>query len=454
MLSPTLSTNSDESQRLVIDEPSMEIDSDHVDEYFDSMINGGPKQVPEPVPNVESYAAAITASGDRLQLPTRENTPQRNEIPVAVVAPSSANKEKSSTPKPKRVAHTHSFKLSNLMNPNTELCVSDCGNVRFNIVVIVISSFFFQISALPSQFYNMRIYMMPDSLLVAEFSQRNESPPELSIINLEQLLNWPDVRVTVNFRDLMISRMVRSNYEHDLVFGDDPAINLDTKPNTMDTRLRSMIVTNKSNPMVYTPILLTYFEAVINAAILADMSKARRNEIEQIYKKIVEDFEKLKVVETKKEHSRFLAPYKYVRLFNNDNKYDKVKSHGLKVQLRETINPEVVFSVDRCKFDIDQTENWEKDVLMYLDHLFTKQDKLLLESLVDILKKCIIVSCTICNKSFEGILCIVSIKGHLWEHYNKTNWTCVACKKSFSPLDLTGQANWSHKCELPNGTPP
>lgn len=300
----------------------------------------------------------------------------------------------------------------------------------------------------------MRIYMMPDSLLAAEFTQRMERPPEISTINLEQMLNWPDIRLTINFRDLTISRMVRSNYEHDLVFGDDPVINLYTKPNVMETRLCSTIVTHKSNPMAYTPILLTYFEAVINAAIIADMSKARRNEIEEVYKKIAQDFEKLKVVETKKEYSRFLAPYKYVRFFDNDDKYDKVKSHGPKVQLRETINPEVVFSVDKCRFDIDQTENWEKSVLVYFDHLFVKQDKVLLDSLVEMLKRCIIVTCTICNKSYEGILCIVSIKGHLWEHYNQTNWSCVACKKSFSPLELTGQANWSHKCELPNGTSP
>lgn len=296
--------------------------------------------------------------------------------------------------------------------------------------------------------------MMPDTLLAAEFSRQTDPPPETSIISIGQLLNWPDVRVTIIFRDLTLSRVVRSNAEHDLVFGDDPYINLDTTPNVMEPRMSSAVVSSKSNPMAYTPILMTYFNAIIDAATIADMSRARRNEIELVYGKFQKDFEQLKVIETKKDYSQFLMPNKYVRLFDNDPKYNKATAHGLKVRLRETINPEVLFSVDKCKFDIDRMNHWEDEVMKYLDNLLVKQDKFHLEALVDMLKKCIIVSCTICNKTFEGILCIVSIKGHLWEHYNKAEWTCVRCKKSFSTFELTGANNWSHNCLLMNGTSP
>lgn len=292
----------------------------------------------------------------------------------------------------------------------------------------------------------MRLFLLPNSLLAAEFSQKKDMPSEPSV-SMGQLLNWPEVRVTVNFRDLTLTRMVRANYEHDLVFGDDSFIDLDTKPNVMETRLCTSIITNKTNPMTYTPILLTYFSAIMDAATIADMSRARRNELEQIYVKFKKDLENLKVLQTKRDYSQFLAPYKYVRLFDNDINYDKAKAPGPKVQLRETINPEVVFSVDKCKFDIDHTENWENGVLQYLDNLFTKQDKFCLDGLIDMLKKCIIVTCTICNKTFEGILCTVSIKGHLWEHYNKTEWTCVRCKKSFPTFELAGSNHWSHICE-------
>lgn len=299
----------------------------------------------------------------------------------------------------------------------------------------------------------MRIYMMPNLLLAAEFSQQIELPHETTIISLGQLLNWPDVRVTINFRHLTLSRMLRTNCEHELVFGDDAAINLDTKSNVMETRRCTAVISKKTNPMAYTPILLTYFSAIIDAAAAANMSQARRKEIEYIYGKFKSDFEHLQMVETKRDHSRFLAPYKYVRLFDNDTNYDKAKSHGPKVQLRETINPEVVFSVDKCKFDIDHIDSWENDVMEYLDNLFTKQDRHYLEGLVDMLKKCIVISCTICDKRFEGILCIVSIKGHLWEHYHKAKWSCVGCKQSFSTFELTGTKTWSHNCTLPSGSP-
>lgn len=291
---------------------------------------------------------------------------------------------------------------------------------------------------------------MPNSLLAAEFPRLSETSSETSNISIAQLLNWPDVQVTINFRDLTLSRMVRGNLEHDLVFGDDTAIKLDTKPNVMETRQCNAIVSSKQNPLVYTPILLTYFSAIIDAAAMTEMSKARRIEIEQIYVAFKRDFAKLKVMETKKDHSQFLAPYKYMRLFDNDTEYDKAKSHGQKVQLRETINPEVVFSVDKCKFDIDRIDQWESEVVQYLDNLFTKQDKFCLEGLKDMLKKCVIVSCTVCNKTFEGILCMVSIKGHLRDHYHKADWSCVRCKRSFSTLELTGAKNWSHICSPTN----
>lgn len=116
MQSPA-STHSDDSQ-LVIDEPSMEIDdSEDTDEFFDSVTGSATKQMPD-----ETSVPPKT-----VPLPTREMTPQRAEIPVAVVAPSSSNKEKpaSSKPGPKRVAHTHCYKLTELTKSDSScLCVS------------------------------------------------------------------------------------------------------------------------------------------------------------------------------------------------------------------------------------------------------------------------------------------------------------------------------------------
>lgn len=112
MLSPTYS---DGSEQLVIDEPPMEIDSDKSDEYFNN-------SAPNPVSYIDEIVQPIN-----LPQSAKEIVPNRTEIPVAVVAPSTANNEKNTVAKPKRVAHTHCFKLSNLMDAEANrLFVSDC----------------------------------------------------------------------------------------------------------------------------------------------------------------------------------------------------------------------------------------------------------------------------------------------------------------------------------------
>lgn len=116
MDSPIASTNSDDSQ-LIIDEPPMEIDSDDTEEYFDSDVHTA-KYIP-------SKSVSLNVSPKTVTSPRIEMATQKSEIPVAVVAPSTSNKEKSAIAKPKRVAHTHCFKLTNLMDADSNrLCVS------------------------------------------------------------------------------------------------------------------------------------------------------------------------------------------------------------------------------------------------------------------------------------------------------------------------------------------
>lgn len=292
----------------------------------------------------------------------------------------------------------------------------------------------------------MRLYMLPGTMLACDFLRQIDSPPELSSISLSQLLNWPEVRVTINFRDFTLSRTIRANYEYELVFGNNNRVNLDTSANVMETQIMSAIVTSKTHPKVSTSILLTYFSALIDAAVIAEMSRARQTEIKHIYEKFQKDFEELNVVDTKKDHSHFVSAYKYMRIFDNDTKYVESKRHAPKVVMRETINPEVLFSVDKCKFDIDRIDSWENDLMAYLDSMLIKQDMASLNGLKEMLKKCITLSCTICSQDFEGLLCMISLKSHLMQHHNNTKWSCVHCEKSFSPFELTDTYNWFHKC--------
>lgn len=291
----------------------------------------------------------------------------------------------------------------------------------------------------------MRLFMMPNSMLSAEYAAHTDPTPDFSFLTTDQVINSPYIRITINIRDLTLTRTMRPNYAHDVVFGGDPLINVDTKPNIMATRLCTAIVSSKKNPKVYTPILLTYFSAIIEAASIAKLSQARRNELAQIFQNIQNDFEGVKLAELKMDYTRFLNPHKYVRLFNNDVNYNKAKAVGPKVLLRETINPEVVFSVDKCKFDIDHPSHWEKGVLDYLGDLLSKRDPIALNALADMLKKCVMVSCTICNTSFEGVMCILTMKGHLADHYHKKEFSCVKCKKEFDTLDLA-KSDWAHDC--------
>lgn len=133
MLSPTASTHSDESQQLVIDEPPMELDSDDsTDEMFEDMTNGASKTVTSNDKNVPIISYAVFS-------------PQPT-IPIAEVTSSTPNEQKNANAKPKRVAHTHCFKLSNLMEANSNrLCVSEhidhCGSIIIQLLLFFFVNF-------------------------------------------------------------------------------------------------------------------------------------------------------------------------------------------------------------------------------------------------------------------------------------------------------------------------
>lgn len=108
MISPAASTNSDESHPLIIDEGPMEIESDE-----NELVNFRGTEVSEDKEN------NFSSAGEPLT-----NKDVEREIPVAVVAPSPVNKEKSANAKPKRQAHGHCFKLNTLEDAEVaRLCV-------------------------------------------------------------------------------------------------------------------------------------------------------------------------------------------------------------------------------------------------------------------------------------------------------------------------------------------
>lgn len=296
--------------------------------------------------------------------------------------------------------------------------------------------------------------MLSENLLAADVPLQVPVTRKIAMTSTSQLLNWPEIIIKINIGEVIMVRTVRSNEQHELVFGNNSKVKYDMDTNYMKPRLLPENVddptkSNQKSSTASTSILFAYFDTLIQAAAIADVYKYRQNELRTIFERLKYDLKDLEILETNKRISIFCGPCKYMRNFDNDigNTNDETK-----VVLRETINPEILISLEACKFDINHIHDWENFILKYTNDLLIDRDKVSLLNLNNMLCKSITISCIICNQDFDGELCIISVKKHLETHFNPTKWTCVRCGKSFSQLKLTGVDDWAHQCSEPNRT--
>ena len=288
-------------------------------------------------------------------------------------------------------------------------------------------------------------------MLAAELQSPYPTPPALPDVSLEQLLHWPGIAMTVAFRDITYTRRISPNYKRDIIYGETMDINMDKSANTTETRRFTQISSIKPGSLISKKVFEEYLGAIEDAMRLIDVSKSRAAEMQLIFKIIKEDIAILPSLYLKSSFSRFANKQKFWRLFENDGHYRDTQRR-MRACLRETVNPEIQFTVERCNFLYETLNYWEPELLKYFEALFIRHDSAALNNLKETFKKCISFTCLICNQSFDGVLCIYAIKAHLPKHFYDKNWDCVNCQSSFSQFDLT-KVNWQHICPSANEAP-
>lgn len=278
------------------------------------------------------------------------------------------------------------------------------------------------------------------------------APPAFPDLNLAQLLNWPDIKMIIQLDYLTFSREIQENCERDLVFGDDIMIDIKCDKNPTETRYLQKVKSNKPPTMVSKDVFEVYVTSLIEAAPNYDVGPSKLPEIEQSFKKILDDVANVKCsnnsIQTKMTHSRFLNGQKYFCIFDDGNASgnDNNGNDGMRVRLRETINPEVNFSIDKCAFTSDLVAMWSSSLYSELEDILVKRPTHTRSNLRERYKRCLALKCERCNEEFEGPLWAVKLKDHIKQkHYVTKEWTCVRCLRKWDQFDLL-QMGWKHDC--------
>lgn len=283
-------------------------------------------------------------------------------------------------------------------------------------------------------------------MLVCDMPDVYPPPPFMADISLKQLFNWPGVSFTIHLEHFSIVYEFKTNIKRDVVISDNDYINLrKDEENVMETRYIQNVATKKEQRTVSKDMLRCYLGAILQAAPLHDVPKSKLSETEASFRKILELISAVKddVIEMKSTHSRLMNKYKYIRIIDNHTD----ENYSRKAKIREIINPEVTFRIDRCALSMEQTDIWLDAVVKYFEDILISRCGQDAKSLKDRIKKCLTMRCELCNMLFEGAMSTVSMKEHVKDkHFFDKPWECTFCNKSWTQFELTDMM-WKHECK-------
>lgn len=278
--------------------------------------------------------------------------------------------------------------------------------------------------------------------LSAELPSVYPATPTFPDLTLTQLLNWPDIKVSINLDFLKFSREIKQNCKRDLIFGDEILIGVDTQNNHTETRYIQKAPTTRTYPLVSKDVLDAYISTLLDAAPQYKVGPTKLLEIKRAFRQMLNDIASVPFssIQTRIPHSRFLNQQKYFCIFNPQS---SDKSGQFEVRLREHINPEVIFEIERCGFLTDQVDQWQDQVFKHLEEVLLKPK----DALKERFKRCLVIKCVKCNETFEGALLAVTLKNHIKQtHLVEKQWTCVKCLRSWDQFELL-DVDWKHDCE-------
>lgn len=292
----------------------------------------------------------------------------------------------------------------------------------------------------------MRLYLHRNKMLVCDVPEVFPPPPHMADISLKQLFNWPGVSFTIQLEHFSIVYEFKTNIKRDVVISDNDYINLrKDEENVMEMRYRQNMPSKKEQRTVSKDMLRCYLSAILQAAPLHDVSKSKSLETEASFHKILELIAEIKedLIEMKSTHSQLMNKYKYVRIIDNHTD----QSYTRKAKIREIINPEGNFRIDRCTLSMEETDVWLDAVETYFEEILIARRGQDAKNFKDRIKKCLTMRCELCNMLFEGAMSTVSMKEHVKDkHFFDKPWECIFCNKSWTQFELTDM-NWKHECK-------
>lgn len=290
----------------------------------------------------------------------------------------------------------------------------------------------------------MKLFVTKDSLLV-NFPAAYPAPPTIPDIKFEQLLEWPGVSITVAVDHFKIRHAFKSNLRRQIVCDNDPLIELAAEPNVMEPRyVSSAAPTSRRNKTIARSAVLTYIPALLKAGAIYDIQASKLNELKMAFDVIKRDLKAMPYdeLEMRSTHSQYQNKYKYVRYFPNDATSPNIQA----ACVREVINPEMNFFIERCLFTVETIDIWLDQMNDILKEMFVHKSKLYGDGLRERFKKCITLECEFCYVTFDGALGSVAMIAHMKEkHYVAKNWSCTNCKQSWSHIELLSM-KWKHEC--------
>lgn len=309
----------------------------------------------------------------------------------------------------------------------------------------IIFSIYSQVAMQKHQFYNMKLFRTPDILLVSlpEIYPAPQNPPE---IKFEHLLQWPGVSMCLNVEHMQLRHVINANIRQQIVCGDDPLFELPSEANVMEPRYAlASAPTSKRNVMVARQPILDFLPALLTAGSLYDIQASKLSELKTAFDVIKRDLRAMPYdeLEMRSVHSQYQNKYQYVRYFANETPMNDMQA----ACIREVINPEINFTIERCLFTVDNCDIWMDQMDFFLKEMFVHKSKMFADGLRERFKKSITLRCELCYATFDGALGSVSMIAHMKEkHYFAKNWSCTNCKKSWSHIELLTM-RWRHECE-------
>lgn len=346
---------------------------------------------------------------------------------------------------PKKIKQRRSTHKSNQVNPHYNIenyfTRTDSHSKKQNSLIIDI---------VPNKLCNFSFQLHPTSFdLSLQLEEVTQTQP-VTGMDINKLLYWPGVGVCLSLPEIEIVRYCNANIYRELV-----PVHADLDANEIKANNKSLFrfYKNRTIQSINPPekdielsqiMVLTYLELVLKALSITKFTK--QDELEKILKAFLSDLSMSNRCYLKTCFSYFCNTYPYNRSFHPKS---QPRDNGQVLVLRETFNPEIVFVITRCNFEINGNINMHGLADYFKPIIFEKSPQAIAK-FNHMLSKGYSVHCVECkddqNGQFSGPIKIALLSEHLGE-VCINSLECVRCSYQ-EKINNLSSCQWRHECKI------